>query len=216
MRIVTFITIILLIIFRSTFHLDATELSEALKEGERLGWNHKDTYRPYPILFIHGIGGHCTGWNDPDNSTSDLSPDPDDGMISKLLPYFEPYWKTKPEDEIFSPYLKEITLSNGKKAKVYDKTYLETVEFSDNDGSIEKQTQELWHRITGAKEAKRKPCDAHNYTIGRDVEGFKPLLQEYYPFRRDEITNIYEFQPEDKVILVGHSNGGKNQMSKSK
>ncbi|MEK7814019.1 MAG: hypothetical protein AAB296_09680, partial [Candidatus Desantisbacteria bacterium] len=85
--IVTFI-----LAFSCLSYANATELSEALRAGEKLGWNHKDTYRPYPILFVHGLGGHCVGWNDPDNSNNYNGPDDDDGMTAKLLPYFEPYW----------------------------------------------------------------------------------------------------------------------------
>ncbi len=123
-----YIILLFLVAFSFVSPINATELSKALEEGEGLGWNHKDTYRPYPILFIHGIGGHCVDWNDPDNSMNYQGPDPYDGMIPKLVPYFEPYWK---DNEKFSKWLNDITLSNGKVARVYAKTYLETVEFSD-------------------------------------------------------------------------------------
>jgi len=90
----------------------ATELSKALDKGKELGWNHKDTYRPYPILFVSGIGGRRVQWNDPDNSNHNQGPDNDDGMTAKLLPYFKPYWKTKPKNEGFTDGLIDITLSN--------------------------------------------------------------------------------------------------------
>ena len=153
----------------------ATELSKALDKGKKLGWNHKDTYRPYPILFIHGLGGHCVQWNDPDNSKHNQGPDDDDGMTAKLLPYFKPYWKTKPEaeKEFFTDKLIDITLSNRARdiAKIPDKTYLETIEFSDSNASISELGKELKYRILGGEEWDRKPNDAI-------PEDFKPLLQE--------------------------------------
>jgi len=185
----------------------ATELSKALDKGKKLGWNHKDTYRPYPILFIHGLGGHCVQWNDPDNSKHNQGPDDDDGMTAKLLPYFKPYWKTKPEaeDEGFKDNLIDIPLSNRARdiAKIPIKTYLETIEFSDSNASISELGKELKYRILGKKIGgigDRKPNDAI-------PEDFKPLLQEYY-----EDTHIKPYSPlsypNDKVILVCHSAGG--------
>lgn len=199
-----------LLLFSIISTANATELSDALTEGKKLGWDHKDTYRPYPILFVHGLGGHCVGWLDPDNSNNYQGPDEDDGMVAKLMPYFKPYWKKPFEEEKFSDKLLDITLSNNKPAKIYDKTYLETVEFSDNNASIHDLTGELQSRILGENSlGDRKPADAEHPKEHTPVPGYEPLLREYYHpiYGLDKPYNPTD-HPQDKVILVAHSAGG--------
>ncbi len=149
-----------------------------------------EPYKPYPVIFVHGLGSSSGAWGAPTRLRSDSIPE--DSLVSghtykHFLDYMDPYaivW-----DEFDSTYTHPGgTPGHPNPDPAYpNKTFLEVINFNYNRGSIDRDTEydspdykgqgdELWHRI-------------------------KEVLDEYYG------EGQWEDNRNAKVILVGHSMG---------
>lgn len=148
-----------------------------------------EPYKPYPVLFIHGVGATSQGsWGAGVDTLEDGEQLSDwvtswESTFSQFLDYMHPYATTW--DEIDPSYT--IPGDADPVEGFYpNKAFVEIINFDDNRGSLDPdpeypdpysgQGDELWHRI-------------------------KEILDEYYG------EGQWEENRNAKVILVGHSMG---------
>jgi len=148
-------------------------------------------YKPYPIIFIHGLGSNSKCWGVKCDTFPDSLwyGDYTDSIVeiqsghtySHFLNYMIPMVEVW--DEIDPSYTDEPEEPNFP-----NKTFLEVVNMDDPWGSInEDDDWEYW---------------SHEYPCW-EVELYhrvKEVLKEYY-------GDNWETNPEAKVILIGHSTG---------
>ncbi|MEO0294375.1 MAG: hypothetical protein ABIN61_09215 [candidate division WOR-3 bacterium] len=158
-----------------------------------------EPYKPYPILFVHGLGASSGTWGAkcdtfPKGSRNSRFTDSiinldSDHTYDHFLDYMTKYawaWYDWEKEQGLERTYTPDTNAPITGPRFPNKTFLEVVNFDDNRGSIDPdphypnfngQGDELWHRV-------------------------KDVLDEYYG------EGQWQNDRNAKVILVGHSMGG--------
>ena len=172
--------------------MKATELTDAFVKDSPYdlldnAWDEPNTYKPEPVLFIHGFNSHCNTWGSADTADwGRLS-------ISSLMNYYKMY-------QLFDDYPYE-TLKLSKKLAdgreeidIYTHTYLESIEFSNNLGHPKEQAKELAFRIM------RKLSNENSLALSLGIEKNNMLDKNS--------SGVIEEYSTNNLILVAHSMGG--------
>ncbi|MDD4873645.1 MAG: FlgD immunoglobulin-like domain containing protein [Dehalococcoidales bacterium] len=188
-----------LLAFSFVSQVKATELTNAFVKDSPYdlldnAWDEPKTYKPEPVLFIHGFNSHCNTWGSADTADwGRLS-------ISSLMNYYKMY-------QLFDDYPYEKLklskkLADGREEiDIYKHVYLETIEFTDNLGHPKEQAKELAYRIMYDND------NPSSWPFGwpkpKDSEqgGFTSILKEYYSGGNWSNSS-------NNLILVAHSMGG--------
>ena len=149
-------------------------------------------YKPYPILFVHGLGSGSGCWGaSPDTLRSDwIYKDSiiDNSTMDNFLSLMKPYaiaW-----DSLDPSYTSPI---NPQDTATYpNKSFLEVVNMDDPWGSVDEDYH--WGELYG--------YESDEYTSWQDelYHRVREVLEEYY-------GDGWEDNPEAKVILIVHSTG---------
>jgi len=160
-----------------------------------------EPYKPYPIIFVHGLGSNSATWGAEAYKEGSMYTDSiDPGKLESghtydhFLNYMNPYaieW-----DKVDKSYTKPGDVNNPPGEGVYpNKTFLEVVNMDDPWGSVDDDYSEFWP-FTGrgyeSSEYSSWVDELHN----RVVE----VLEEYY-------GDGWGGNSEAKVIIIGHSTG---------
>jgi len=156
-----------------------------------IGVLKSEPYKPYPILFVHGINSGSGTWGAEVENREEgdwISADKVDSFSTyyHFLRYMHPYVWMLDTLGYDTTYTIPGGISGWPKDDAYpNKTFLEVINFDDNRGSIDPdprypnfdgQGDELWHRIN-------------------------EIMEEYY-------GEDWQGNRNAKIILVAHSAGG--------
>ena len=153
-----------------------------------------EPYKPYPIIFVHGLGSSSGAWGAPTINRSDSIPQSsiESGhTYDHFLDYMHPYVWMLDTLGYDTTYTIPGGIPGWPKDPAYpNKTFLEVVNMDDPWGSIDN------NYIT------RGGYESYHYTSWQDElwHRIKEVLKEYF-------GDGWESNPKAKVIIICHSAG---------